>query len=63
MRRIFVIAGLLVFVGLGLFFLSNMTGGVISGVHYEVVNESYVDGQINKTMEGLNGTQNISESG
>ncbi len=63
MRRIFVIAIILVFVALGFWALSNMTGGVISGVHHEVVNESYSVNDTNKSLEVLDGTYNISGSG
>jgi len=66
MRRIFIIVGILVVVGLGFWFLSNMTGGVVSGVDEEVVVNEYfsIDGvdELNDT-EVLNGTSNISGSG
>jgi len=62
-----VIVGILVVVGLGFWFLSNMTGGVISGVHDEVVIEESFKisdfGDVNEINETgvLNDTQNSTE--
>ena len=65
-RKIVVVVGILALVVLGFWFISNMTGGVISGVGDEVVVEEYfkIDGvaEINET-EDLNDTQNSSGSG
>ena len=67
MRKVLVIVGILVVVGLGFWFLSNMTGGVISGVHDEVVIEESFKisdfGDVNEINETgvLNDTQNSTE--
>ena len=64
-----IVVGILVVVALGFWFLSNMTGGVISGVGDEVVVEEsfrisdFGDvNEINET-EVLNDTQNSSGRG
>lgn len=66
MRKLLVVMGILVVVGLGFWFISNMTGGVITGVvvgdEVVVVNEYFqIDNssEVNKTGD-LNGTQNNS---
>ena len=61
-----IVVGILVIVVLGFWFVSNMTGGVISGVDDEVVVNEYfrVDNisDVNVT-EDKNDTQNSSGSG
>jgi len=66
MNKMLVVAGILVVVGLGFWFIANMTGGVISGVGDEVVVNEYFRivnvSEVNET-EDLNGTSNISGRG
>jgi len=66
MRKVLIVVGILVIVVLGFWFVSNMTGGVISGVDDEVVVNEYfrVDNisDVNVT-EDKNDTQNSSGSG
>ena len=66
-RSLVIGIGILVLVVLGFYFLTNMTGNVITGavVAEERVENEYfrIDG-INETDKGvLNGTQNSSRSG
>ena len=66
-EKVLVIVGILVVVGLGFWFISSMTGGVVSGVGEEVVVNEYfeMNGEINKTNETevLNGSQDSGGSG
>ena len=67
MRKIFVVVGILVVVGLGFWFVANMTGGVISGIGDVVVVNEYFEidnvSEVNETEEVLNESQNSSGRG
>ena len=69
MKRFLIVVGILVLVGLGFWFISSMTGGVVSGVGDAVVVEesfrisdfgdvSFDEGEVN--VEDLNESQNSS---
>lgn len=60
--NVLVVVGILVMVVLGFWFISEMTGGVVTGVDDKVVVNEYfkVDNKTNET-EKLNGTQNSTE--
>jgi len=63
MNKILVIVGILVVVALGFWFISEMTGNVITGA---VVGDEVVENElfkINEDKEVLNGAQNSSGRG